>query len=380
MRTLLSRRRARWAAPVAAAAAIAVGSWLSTVSAGASTPNLPNLTAAQVLAKAAHPTVQGFSGTVELVSNLGLPDLSTVTGNAGQSVKSSSGFDPTTLLTGTHDINVWDNGGKQQRLQLQSQLAETDLIRSGDQAWQWDSSTQQVTHYVTAPHTGTGPHTGSGPSAGTDHASGESPGPAGDVPMTPEQGAQKFLDHLDPSTTVTVDPATTVNGRDAYQLSFAPKAGTPAATQSTISSVTMTVDNQTGTVLSFAVNTVGSSQPALSLAFTKFDPTVPDASTFNPPTGTTTKTETLGGSGDHQGTKPAGGDKPSVTGAPWAQVLTINNAHLSPKQSSELNSVSSPVAGGRLVHTNVVNALVEPSGTILVGFVQPSVLEAQAAG
>lgn len=368
MRTLLSRRRARWVAPIAAVAAIAVGSWLSTVSAGASSPSLPGLSPAQVLAKAAHPTVQGFSGTVELVPNLGLPDLSTVTGNAGQSTKSASGFDPTTLLSGTHDINVWDNGGGQQRLQLQSQLAETDLVHNGDQAWLWDSSTQQVTHYVSAPHSGTG--------ASSDHTA---PGPAGGVPLTPEQEAQKWLDHLGPSTTVTVDSPVSVHGRDAYQLSFAPKAGTPGAAQSTISSVTMAVDNQTGTVLSFAINTVGSSQPALSLAFTKFDPTVPAASNFNPPTGTTTKTQTLGGSGDHQGTKPAG-QKPQVTDTPWAQVLTIDNAHLSPQQLSELNRVSTPVAAGRLIHTSAVNALVEPSGKILVGFVQPSVLEAQAAG
>jgi hypothetical protein len=376
MRTFLSRRRARWVAPVAAAGAIAIGAALSTATAGASSPDLPGLTPAQVIAKAAHPTLQGFSGTVELTSNLGLPDLSSLTNNAGQSVQTASGFDPTTLLTGTHDINVWDNGGKQQRLQLQSQLAETDLVRSGHDAWLWDSSTQTVTHYVTAPQSGT---------AGTSNAGSSTAGPTGSVPLTPEQEAQKWLDHISPSTQVTVDSPVNVDGRDAYQLTLAPKAGTPGAGESTISSVTMAVDNQTGAVLSIALNTVGQAQPALSLVMKNFQPGTPAASNFAAPTGTTTKTQTIGG--DHQSsqapsgqteTTPPSTTKPQVSDTPWAQVLTIPNAHLSAKDLSTLNSVSSPVAAGRLVHTNVVNAIVEPSGTVLVGFVQPSVLEAQA--
>jgi hypothetical protein len=376
MRNLLPRRRARWAAPIAVAGAIALGSALTTVSAGATTPDLPALSTAQVLAKASHPDLQGFAGTVELAPDLGLPSLSEITSDGGQGVQTATGFDPTTLLTQSNAINVWDSGAGRQRLQLAtSQLAETDLVHSGDQAWLWDSSTQQVTHFVAAAHSGTGDHASSDPSsAATDG-----------VPTTPEQAAQKFLDHLDPSTSVTTMSPVYVAGRSAYQLSFSPKAGSAGAAASTVSAVTMTVDSATGTVLSFAVDAAGSKTPALSLAFTRFDPGVPGASTFDAPVGRTTKTEVVGGGGDgHAGgaepaTSSSGAAEPAVSGSPWAQVITIPDAHLSAKDMAELDKVSTAAGADRLVHTSVVNALVEPDGTVLVGFVQPSVLEATAA-
>ncbi len=354
------------------------------MTASASTPDLAHLSAAQVLAKASHPTIKAFSGTVEVTSNLGLPDLGSVTGGDSQSTKSATGFDPTTLLSGVHDINVWDNGAEQQRLQLPSQLAETDFVHNGKDAYLYTSSSQTVTHLVPGASSGA-PH--SSVSGGGDVSKGGADTPNGQVPMTPEQVAQKFLHHIDPSTTVTVASPVYVVGRPAYQLSLAPKADTPGAAASTVSNVSMSVDSATGMVLCVTVNAKGAS-PAFMVSFTNksgangFTTAVPAASNFAAPIGTTTKTETInprGGFTHHSG--PADGSKPTVTGGPWAEVVTISHANLG-KSSKELDALTTPVQGSsaRLLSTSVVNALVFPDGKILVGFVTPGALEAAAAG
>lgn len=382
MRSTLNRRRARWAAPVAVAGAIALGTWVPTVTAGADSSNPPPaLTAAQVLAKASHPDIKAFSGTVELTANLGLPALGSVTGGDSQSTKSASGFDPTTLLSGVHDVNVWDNGADQQRLQLPSQLAETDFVHNGKDAYLYSSDTQTVTHLVPGAKAGSAPNHADVSKGGVDT-------PNGQVPMTPEQVAQKFLDHISSSTTVTsVASQSGVVGRPTYRLTLSPKAGTPGATASTVSNVTMDVDSATGMVLCVTVNARGAS-PALMVTFTnksganQFSTAVPAASNFAAPTGTTTKTQTIdgpGGTGTHA--KPADGSKPTVTGAPWAQVVTFPHVNLG-QSSKQLDALTSPVpnSSGRLLSTNVVNALVFPDGKVVVGFVTPGALEAAAAG
>lgn len=351
--------------------AIAIGSWIPTVAASADTPALASISAAQLLAKASHPTVKAFSGAIDLTANLGLPDLSSVTGEGGQSAHSASGFDPTTLLSGTHQVNVWDSGAGQQRLALPSSMAETDLVHHGDQAYLYDSSTQTVTRLVGAPHRGTRP---ADPNEGA----------TGGVPVTPEQAAQRFLDHIDPSTSVNVTSPVYVAGRSAYRLSLGPKPGTPGAAASTVSNVTMSVDSETGMVLAVGVDPRGSQTPALSLAFTSLDLSTPAASNFDAPSGTTTKTKVVHGGHECQQCHQARPDTQSgtqVAGAPWAQVLTIDHANLG-KASHQLDSVTTPASGSfgsaRLLSTNLINALVFPDGKVVAGFVTPAALEAAA--
>ncbi|MDQ2727647.1 MAG: hypothetical protein M3Y91_07255 [Actinomycetota bacterium] len=375
MRSPLNRRQARWAAPVAVAGAIALGSWIPTVTANASTPNVAPLSAAQVLAKASHPTIKAFSGTVELTANLGLPSLGSVTSGDSQSTKSATGFDPTTLLSGVHDVNVWDNGADQQRLQLQSQLAETDFVHNGHDAYLYSSSSQTVTHLVPGAKKASPAHQSH---SGVNQTGADTPN--GQVPMTPEQVAQKFLDHISPSTTVALGVPVDVARRPTYQLVVSPKAGTSGAAASTVSNVTLSVDQSTGMVLCVTVNAQGAS-PALMVSFTKFTTAAPAASNFAAPTGTTTKTETIGGGGTAHHTGQPDGSKPTVTGGPWAQVVTIGHVNLG-KSSKQLDALTTPVNGSsaRLLSTSVVNALVFPDGKIVVGFVTPGALEAAAAG
>jgi hypothetical protein len=115
---------------------------------------------------------------------------------------------------------------------------------------------------------------------------------------------------------------------------------------------------------------------------------VPSQSEFAAPTGTTTKTVTVGGghaspgsapSAKPSATQPTAG-KPTVSGAPWAEVLTVPSTQLPSKQLSEATTaVSGAWGSGRLLHTNLFNVLVLPDGRALAGFVTPATLEAAVA-
>ncbi len=368
--SLRSSRRIRLVAPVAVAGVIGLGAWLPTVTASASTPDLPTLTPAQLIAKVASAHVPGLSGTVRWSANLGLPDISSLTSGQGSS---GSSFTPTSLLSGTHTIKVWDAGADQQRLAVPTSMAEVDFVRNGQQAWYYDSSTDAVTHLVAAPGSST-------PEASHPDAH------ANDPALTPDQLAQKLLAHLTPSTAVSVtSPVYVANGHSAYQLVLSPAAGTAGAGASTVSQITMAVDATTGVPLQISVDAKGQSAPALQVGFDSVSFTTPSASEFTAPTGSSETTKTVGGQGgahhSHDGTW---GPAPTITGSDWGQIATFAADHGPATGSAQhqLNQLSTPVTGSfgtaRLVQTNLLNALILPDGRVLAGFVTPSALESAA--
>ncbi len=374
-----TRRRLRTASPILVAGAVGLAAWVPSLSAGASTPDLPPITATQLIAKISQAKVTALQGTVELSTNLGLPSLSELTGNGGQQVASSSGFDPTTLLSGTHAIEVWTDGDRQ-RLALPSTMAETDLVRSGNQAWLYDSGTQHVTHYVVdTPARSSGATSGSGSMSATAVGAAEG---SGGVPLTPQQAAAKLLAHVTPSTLVSAAAGPDVAGQHAYLLTLSPKPGTIQAAQSTISQVTIAVDAANGLPLEVAIYTVGISAPALQLGFSSVSFSTPSASNFAAPIGTSTTTKVIHGGQPRSGAaKPKSANSTTVTGPAWAEIFTLSDSKLA--DSREIDSLTTPVTGkfgtARLLQTNVVNALVLPDGKIVVGFVTPAALEASDA-
>src|SRR5207253_4555540 len=76
-------RRLRWLAPVAVAAAIGLLALVPTLS-SAATPDLPGITPEQLVAKVKQSNVQAFSGTFQLTTDLGIPNLSSLQGAGGQ--------------------------------------------------------------------------------------------------------------------------------------------------------------------------------------------------------------------------------------------------------------------------------------------------------
>src|SRR5438045_4330598 len=137
-------RRLRWLVPVAVAAALGLLAFLPTLS-SASTPDLPAISAEQLIAKVKQSNVQAFSGKFQLTADLGIPNLSAVSEAAGQS---GGGFNPIDLLSGTHSATIAVDGPDHQRLRMPGSLNEVDAFHDGKNAWLWESDGHAVTHYI----------------------------------------------------------------------------------------------------------------------------------------------------------------------------------------------------------------------------------------
>src|SRR5437588_9315137 len=137
-------RRLRWLAPVAVAAVIGLAAFVPTLS-SAATPGLPTLTPQQLLAKVQQSNVQAFSGTFQLTTDLGIPNLSSLQGAGGQG---GAGFNPVDLLSGTHTATIAVDAPDRQRLSMPGTLTEVDAFHDGQNAWICESDGHKVTHYV----------------------------------------------------------------------------------------------------------------------------------------------------------------------------------------------------------------------------------------
>lgn len=364
----------RWAAPlVVTAAVIAGGIGLASRSDSAS-PSLPPRTAEQLLADVSQANVPGLSGTVVETARLGLPALPSL-GNGNGSASLSS------LASGSHTVRVWYAGKDHARLAITGTLAESDVIRNGQDLWVYSSDGNTVTHVRLAAH-----------QAGAEQPR-EKAGPAG--ALTPQEAADQAVAAITPTTTVTVDRTARVAGRDVYQLRLRPKDP-----RSLIDSVVLAVDGQTHVPLQVQVLAKGKSAPAFETGFTDVQFRVPAASVFafTPPPGAkvTERSEQNGASEQQQ--KNAARDRaavaanqPAVLGSGWTSVLVLRNVDTSAGGSakssggalSDLLRIATPVHGafgsGRIVRTTLLTGLLTDDGRLYVGAVTPEALQAAAA-
>jgi hypothetical protein len=337
--------------------------------------------AAQLLAEIAEAQPPQLSGSLTWTANLGLSDLSTLEGAAGQSTGGSgpgtSGFDPLTLLSGSYEIDVWLDGAKAEHLALDLPSAEeVDLVRNGAEAWLWDSSTNTATHLVGAQAAGAAPT--APPSA-----------PAGPA-LTPQQLASRFLSHVSANTSVTTGDALYVAGQPAYQLIVAPKS----APGSTVDHIEIDVGASgalLGVPLQVAIYAQGQVAAALQLGFTgALHLGTPPAAelNFTPPPGAKVVTHTLtaNGGGWFSGQPGATGEVSDLhkTGTGWATVVTGSSSELVDQAQQGLLSEGTTAVqfggrDGRLFSTDLLNVLLMPDGQFFAGLVTPAVLEAAAS-
>ena len=378
--------------PLSVVAVIAGGAALAPSLASA-TPSLPAVTAQQLLAKVAASKVDAFSATMMLSTDLGLPPLPDLSGTAN----------PFSLLTGTHTLEVAANGPGQQRIALLDQLSEYDVIHNGTKYWTYDSQKNAVEEGTAGAHT----EAKAKAKAGTE----KKQYPA----LTPQSAAQQLLDHLSPTTQVSVGTPRNVAGRSAYLLVLTPKQSGSLIGQAEIS-----VDSATGTPLGVALYPVGSSTPLFDVSFTSVSLTAPDASRFDftapkgatvaPLSGATNGTNTKG-----QPTQQS--LNPQVLGTSWLSVVELHNVNMTQLQqavsgagsavaNSSSNSpssnggstqltngavsgylssllgggttVSGKFGSGKVYTTNVVSVLITNDGRVFLGAVTPKVLEADA--
>jgi outer membrane lipoprotein-sorting protein len=362
-------RKSRFAAPVVIAALIGTGAAVVPQLDASATPHLPAISAKALIAKAVSEKVSHLSGTIQWSADLGLPSLSELTSGDGQTVNSTSGFDPTSLLSGSQSFHVWVAGPERERVQAPGSLEETDVVRDGTQLWVWQSSTSHVTHYVLQ-------------RAGGRTAAAPDTGAAAAQDVTPQTIAGRILTALNRSTTsVRVASSETVAGRSAYVLRLTPDRSVAANRDSTIASVEIAVDASTGLPLRVTVWAEGVATPALEVGYSSISYAEPSGSDLAAPKGETTTTKVV--KPETRQTPATRGEHPSssLLGDDWGTIAELSAGRFanSPELRTATTAVSGSWGSGRLLTSNLINALFLPDGKVLVGMVTPAALEAAAA-
>ena len=396
-----SRRLSRWIPAIAAPIAIGVAVVLVPLQASAAV-DLPDLTPAELLEFAASSDVDALSGTVEQRSELGLPDLSGLTGAMGGGGAGSDDFghaggegdeasatdldDLISLATGTHTARVYLDESNA-RLQVLDRLAERDVYVSDEGVWIYDSAEKTATH-VTVDEAALDALKAEA-EAHADEARARLEAEAGGQLPTPEQVLDEALARLDETTEVSVGTDGRVAGREVYELVLEPRDD-----DTLVGDITVAIDGDTGVALAASVTARGGDEPAFSVAFTDVSFEAPDASVFafTPPEGTSVTEHEVpiptvaeleqwkaqAESGDHGEGMP----RPVVHGEGWSAVVELpaGAAGLGGEASGMLQTLTEPVEGGRILSTSLVTVLLTDDGRVLAGAVTPERLLAAASG
>ncbi|MFD4897316.1 outer membrane lipoprotein carrier protein LolA [Streptomyces sp. NPDC058411] len=390
--TVVGRRKAaRYIVPFAVAGVAAATIGLVPALADSGDPELPDITAQELIEKIAASDQEQLSGTVKVTTDLGIPSLGGLAGSFAPGAGSGSGGSGASpdaklmeLASGTHTLRVAADGPDKQRLSILGDGSEYSLVHNGDDVWGYDSESNEVYH---AESDGSG-------------KAGEHKAPKG-VPATPKELAEEALAAAGDTTTVTVDGTAQVAGRDAYKLVIKPKQS-----GSTIGSVTVAVDASTGVPLKFTLAPSSGGKAAVDAGFTKVDFGKPDASSFSftPPKGAeVTEADELEAEAGRSGSadkarKDLGALEDfkglNVIGEGWNAVARIEvpgGAGLptegsgdAPAQAQQfLDALGDKVTGdfgsGTVFKTRLVNALLTDDGKVYVGAVTEDAL-VKAAG
>ncbi|MEU1938558.1 outer membrane lipoprotein carrier protein LolA [Streptomyces coeruleorubidus] len=382
------RKAARYVVPVTVMGVAAATIGLVPALADSGDPDLPKITAQQLIEKIATSDVQQLSGTVKISTDLGLPDLgglesSLMSGAAGQGEGGSSA-DPTAKLTelasGTHTLRVAADGPDKQKLSLLENAAEYSLVHNGKDVWGYDSKSNEVYH---------------GTASESPQHEKEQP------PATPKDFAEEALKAVDDTTSVTVDGTAQVAGRDAYKLVIKPKQS-----GSTVGAVSVAVDAETGMPLKFTLTPASGGAAVVDAGFTQVSFAKPAASTFDftPPKGAKVTEEKDAGKGSDKdfgkgfekgGPRehaPKSGDDlgkgldgMKTIGEGWNSIATFDtggegmpSGEAGGDLGGFVDSLGDKVTGkfgsGTVFSTRLVNALITDDGKVYVGLVTKDAL------
>jgi len=392
------RKAVRYAVPVAVVGVAAATIGLVPALASSGDPDLPDITARQLIEKIAKSDTEQLSGTVKITTDLGLPSIGGAAGGGlmgGGSEgggKGGSSADPqsklTELATGSHTLRVAADGADRQKLSILDDASEYSVIHNGDDVWAYDSKSDEAYHAKQKQ----GAHSdGSGEDA--------KKAPKG-VPATPKELTDEILKAGGDTTSFTVDGTSQVAGRDAYRLQIKPKQS-----GSTVGAVTVSVDAKTGTPLKFSLTPAGGGAAVVDAGFTKVDFAKPAASTFDfkPSKGTkvTEADELAKAQRGERGAVPkdlkadelkAGGlDDLNVIGKGWTSIAELKlpkeasglaagkgSAEMPPDAQKFLSSLGDQVKGefgsGTVYSTRLVNVLVTEDGKAYAGAVTKDAL------
>lgn len=373
-------RAARYVVPVAVMGLAAATIGLVPALADSGDPDLPKVTAEELVQKIAESDVQQLSGTVRISTDLGLPDLGGLAsgmmsgaagGPGGGGKDGGSSADPSAKLTelasGSHTLRVAADGPDRQKVSLLEDAAEYSLIHDGKDVWGYDSRSNEVYHSTQA-----------GPER-----------PEKDVPATPKDFADQALKAIDDTTSVKVAGTAQVAGRDAYRLVVEPRQE-----GSTVGAVTVAVDAETGTPLKFTLTPASGGAAVVDAGFTKVSFAKPDASTFDftPPKGAkVTEADERAPKAPEHGRKAEGDlakelDGLKVIGEGWNSIASFDTGGQGLPTGSAgggdlggfLGSLGDQVKGdfgsGTVFKTRLVNALITEDGKVYAGAVTKDAL------
>ncbi|MGW5133247.1 LolA family protein [Streptomyces sp. NPDC004135] len=389
-----SRRRkaARYVVPVTVVGVAAATIGLVPALADSGDPDLPKITAQQLIQKIAESDVEQLSGTVKVSTDLGLPNLggleSGLMSGAAGGGESGSSADPTAklteLATGTHTLRVAADGPDRQKLSLLENAAEYSIVHNGKDVWAYDSKSNEVYHGTAS----------DSPERGKDRQ----------PPTTPKDFAEEALKAVDDTTSVTVDGTAQVAGRDAYKLLVEPRQS-----GSTVGAITVAVDAETGTPLKFTLTPASGGAAVVDVGFTQVSFARPAASTFDftPPKGAkVTEEKDAGkdfgkefgkdfdkaGKGEARRHAPEAGkdlgegpDGMKTIGEGWNAIATFDtggegvpSGEAAGQFGGFLDSLGDKVTGkfgsGTVFSTRLINALVTDDGKVYVGAVTKDAL------
>lgn len=284
----------RWIPAILAPVMVASSVFLASGQATAVT-DLPDKTAAEMLAMINTDENIAFSGRVIKRADLGLPPMNLVPDISQSMVDSMAERLPEEMaefipqasiegelalalefLAGTHRANLYVDGPTRARLQVLDLLSERNFIRNGKDLWFYDAAKSKVTH--------TEIDLDREAKAKEDVKTWILANPS-EFPFdvtSPAAAAEYFLSEADATTNFAVDEDAKIAGRDAYQLVMTPKSKS-----SLVESVKFGIDAQTGLPLAVRVQAVGQADPAFEVAFETISFETPAANLFEftPPQG-----------------------------------------------------------------------------------------------
>ncbi|MEU4620796.1 DUF2092 domain-containing protein [Actinoplanes sp. NPDC023801] len=389
MSVLRSRPALRWLVPTAAAVAVIGGGAAAGTLVANADPALPERSAAQLLVDLQSADPKGLSGTVVQSSDLGLPGIAGLLGNA-----TGGGGNLTSLIAGSNTARVWYAGEEKMRFSLLGTSNQTDVIRNGTDVWVWESKENTGTHFKLP--------AGAGERETAPHA----------VPSTPQAAAEAALAVIDDSTKVETTGAAEVAGRDAYELVLSPRD-----TDSLVGQVRLAIDAKERIPLRVDVYAKNTTKPAFRVAFEQINFAVPDDQqfAFNPPPGAKITEESVPEDAVKEDAKAAAeaekaareaatqGDNFKIVGEGWTTIAITKGPKLdelnalpkaadgtkdpdaaeAAKMAEGFLGTLTPVSGawgsGKLLSGSLFSVLLTDDGRIIAGAVTPEALYKAAA-
>ncbi|GAB3566852.1 sigma-E factor regulatory protein RseB domain-containing protein [Amycolatopsis endophytica] len=343
------KTKAITAAVTGSALGVAGLAWLAMPATAGEAPQLPPVSAEELVQSVLTTKTPALNGTVDVENNLGLPV--------------SSLPDGTSL-----DIDgarVLGDGAGNSKLSVEQGANERTVVRNGNTVWSYDSSDNTATKLTV-------------PAEALQQQSGEF------EVSDPATAATQLLAKVRESSTVTVEGTARVAGRAAYEMVLTPKP----TERTLLREVRVAVDAEQRVPLRLAVMTYGTADPAFQVAFSDiaFAPQPASEFQFTPPQGAkVTEEQAPAQTPDREAAK----DALTTTGDGWDTVVTgtFPAESLQPQQDGRGESVDpqallaqfgKPVSGafgtGYVITTKVVTALVTDDGRFAAGAVPEQVL------